>query len=186
MSALLPRVSSILLCGLMACAAPEAGVRPRRELVPGAPLFQRPWVWTDDEGAPVTFSAWAGRPLVVAAFYASCGKTCPLTLQKLRQIDAAFRAAGREVEVAVVTIDPANDSPEVLRRYRAEHHLPARWHLLRGGAAQTEEVTDLLDIHVVDLGPHVVHGSRIMVFEPAGDVARSFRCCDFDPAWAVP
>ena len=185
MSALRRRVSSILLCGLVGCAVPEAGVRPPRELLPGAPLFQRPGVWTDDQGASVTLSRWSGSTVVLGAFYASCGKTCPLTIEKLRQVDAAYRAAGRAAEFVLVTIDPGSDSPEVLRRYKEEHRLPASWHLLRGTPAQTEEVTDLLDIHVVDLGPHVVHGSRIMVFDPAGATARSFRCCDFDPAWTV-
>ena len=30
-------------------------------------LFARPWPWTDEQGASVTFSQWRGVPIVVSA-----------------------------------------------------------------------------------------------------------------------
>ena len=32
---------------------------------------------------------------------------------------------------------------------------------------------------------HLVHGSKIVVFDGKGKVARSLSCCDFDPSQAV-
>jgi cytochrome oxidase Cu insertion factor (SCO1/SenC/PrrC family) len=123
--------------------------------------------------------------MVVSAFFTSCGRTCPLTVEKLRRIEDAYRAAGRRAEFVLVTIDPGNDDAEELQRYKREHRLPEAWHLLRGSPEQTEALTDLLDLHVLALTDHVVHGSRIVVFDGRGAPARSFSCCSFDPSEAV-
>jgi protein SCO1/2 len=148
-------------------------------------LFERPWEWVDEDGRPARLAQWSGTPLVLGAFYAACGKTCPMTVSKLKAIEAAYRASGRTAEIVLVTIDPANDTPRALKAYKAEHGLPVGWHLLRGSLQQTEDFTAVLDIHVVDMTAHLAHGSRIVVFDGRGVQIRGFNCCDFDPRKAV-
>jgi cytochrome oxidase Cu insertion factor (SCO1/SenC/PrrC family) len=172
----------VLVVVAAACASQETVLRAP----PGGPsLFDRPWAWTDETGQAVQLSGWAGSTLVVSAFFTSCGRTCPLTVEKLRGVEEAYRAAGRQAEFVLITIDPGTDDPGALARYKREHHLPDAWHLLRGSAAQTEALTDLLDVHVLELSDHRVHSARIVVFDGRGAAALSFSCCNFDAAQAV-
>jgi protein SCO1 len=70
-----------------------------------------------DGGAPFTFTADDGGLLVVYFGYTSCPDVCPTTLADLR---TAFDTLGEDadrVDVAMVTIDPTVDSPEVLTGY---------------------------------------------------------------------
>ena len=68
-------------------------------------------------GEPFSFTAPEGGLLVVYFGYTSCPDVCPTTLADLTTaLDGLGEDAGR-VDVAMVTIDPAVDTPEVLTGY---------------------------------------------------------------------
>ena len=149
--------------------------RPPAEAAAGRPsLFAYPWVWTDDRGQPVRFAQWRGETVVVTVFYTSCRKTCPRTLKTLRTVEASFEHEHRAAHFLVVTLDPSNDTPDRLHEFRRSENLPEAWHLLVGSETQTRDLVDLLDIHVMDLDPHLVHEGKIVVFDSRGMAARSF------------
>lgn len=137
-------------------------------------LFTYPWVWKDELGAKVTFSRWRGEPLVVTTIFTSCRETCPRTVQKLREVHARFSREGRPPQFLLVTLDPANDTPERLRHFKQSEKLPESWHLLTGTDAATRELTQFLDIHVIDPDAHIMHDAKIVVFDATGMPSRSF------------
>lgn len=149
-------------------------------------LFARNWVWTDEQGKTVTFSQWGGSPIVVAAVYTTCTRTCPLTVEKFRAVYETFQRAGRSAEFVLVTLDPSVDTPERLREFKESRKLPGEWHLLAGGRYETLEVMDLLGIHVLDMDSHVFHDTRIAIFDERGIPSHNFACCDFDATAALP
>ena len=151
----------------------EIPVRERRSIL-------RPrWVWTDEQGESVSFERWRGIPLVVTAVYTSCTTVCPRTVAKLRRVYDAYRREEREAQFLLVTLDPTNDSPEVLQHYKTSMQLPSDWHLLRGSPSQTQELVDLLDVHLIDDAPHIAHESKVVFFDKTGTSRLSFACCDF-------
>ena len=170
-----------------------AGCEPARSMATGAApperagisLFDRPWSWADEEGRAVTFAQWRGSPLVVTTIYTSCSRTCPLTVAKLRTVYESFQRRGRDAQFLLVTLDPIFDTTERLREYKESRKLPGQWHLLRGRPRETRELADLLDVHVMDMDPHILHDARIAVFDARGVLARSFECCDFDDDMAA-
>ncbi len=137
-------------------------------------LFDRPWLWLDDHGERVAFSQWRGTPFVLAAMYTSCEETCPRTLAKLKSVYADFERDHRHAAFIVVTIDPETDTPERLRAFRASRHLPDAWHLWTGGTAETQQLIDLLGIHVMNMESHVVHDSKIVLFDERGVSASEY------------
>ena len=80
----------------------------------------------------------------------------------------ASSARGVEAQFLVVTLDPANDTPAVLQHFKTESGLPEAWHLLAGNINDTRDLRDLLGIHVIDDGPHLLHDGRILVFDEHG------------------
>jgi protein SCO1/2 len=133
-------------------------------------LFAQAWVWRDENGAEVRFDSWRGAPIVVTMIFTSCTSTCPLTIEKLRRVTDTFAHEGREATFVLVTLDPSNDTPEQLRRFKASRQLPGKWHLLRGSDEETRGLADLLQIHVLD-DAHLFHDSRIVVFDRDGNLA---------------
>jgi protein SCO1/2 len=77
--------------------------------------------FTDQDGERRTWSAVFDRPAVLAFFYSSCDnpRKCSATVTRLGSLQRAVRAAGLEerVRLALVTLDPVNDSPVIARRY---------------------------------------------------------------------
>jgi protein SCO1/2 len=172
------RLAHLALClGLCGCVAHTSpAVFPNRQPAStptgvGTPsLFAQPWVWRDEDDAEVRFDRWRGAPIVVTMFFTNCTSTCPLTIEKLRRVTDTFEHEGRAATFVLVTLDPSNDSPEQLRRFKTSRQLPGKWHLLRGSDEQTRELADLLQLHVLD-DSHVFHDARIVVFDRDGYLA---------------
>jgi cytochrome oxidase Cu insertion factor (SCO1/SenC/PrrC family) len=151
-----------------------------------ASIFAYPWVWTDDRGERVAFSRWRGQELVVTAIYTRCKSTCPRTIGKLQQIHETLRHDGRNAQFFLVTLDPETDTSETLRGFKASEGFPDSWHLLTGSVLDTRELRDVLDIHVLDDGPHLMHDAKIVVFDARGNPSRSFGGWALDDETAPP
>jgi protein SCO1/2 len=135
---------------------------------PAHSLFSYRWTWLDDRGATVALSRWRGTPVVMAAVYTTCFETCPRTLVRLRRVYDEFARAGRSAEFVVVTVDPAIDTPERLRQFRQSRSLPASWRLLTGSRRDTEQLMDVLSVHIMNMDAHLVHDSKIVLFDAEG------------------
>jgi len=74
------------------------------------------------DDAPVEMVAEPDGLLLVFFGYATCPDVCPMTLTLLKSAVAQQDAADRErVQVAMITIDPTRDTPEVFGAYLAQY-----------------------------------------------------------------
>jgi protein SCO1 len=181
--------AALFICARLAACAwlleePGSSTRPARSPAAASlqarSLYSYPWVWTDEQGEPVRLSRWRGEPLVLTLAFTSCRETCPRTIHMLRDLHARFRREGREAAFVVVTLDPRNDTPERLRRFKQTEGLPAAWHFLVGSPSSTRALGDLLGIHVVDLESHLMHDAGVVLFDADGRATRSFTGWNLD------
>ncbi len=77
---------------------------------PHAPALQL----TDQDGQPFDLSSLSGSVALVFFGYTHCTDVCPTTLADLR---TAVGASGIPAKVVFVTVDPARDTPAVLKTY---------------------------------------------------------------------
>jgi len=76
-----------------------------------------PFELTSMEGARVTSRQFVGAPMLVFFGFTHCPDICPT---KLMEVSEIFRAAGSKatnVRALFITVDPARDTPEVLKNY---------------------------------------------------------------------
>ncbi|AAF10177.1 SCO family protein [Deinococcus radiodurans] len=118
-----------LTAALLTVAAVLAGLLVYRSAAPGrgglrggtaldTPLAVPPLPLTDDRGRPTTLAASDGRLRLVFFGYARCPDVCPVTLAGLeRSYKTLSDEQRRRVQVQLVTVDPVNDTPKVLRDY---------------------------------------------------------------------
>ncbi|WP_243451085.1 SCO family protein [Sphingosinicella sp. CPCC 101087] len=98
---------------------------------PGAPPLEGasiggPFTLTSHQGRRVSDSEFAGRYRLVYFGYAFCPDVCPVDLQVLGAGLRAFEQENPEraarVQPIFITVDPARDTPQVLRDYVANFH----------------------------------------------------------------
>ncbi len=79
--------------------------------------FGRAFQLTDHRGRPASLEDFRGKAVVVFFGFTHCPDVCPTTLSELA---GALRMLGDDaarVQVVLITVDPARDTPEVLAGY---------------------------------------------------------------------
>ena len=102
--------------------------------------FQVPeWSFTDQDGNTVSSETTKDKILVVDFFFTTCGTICPKMTTRMAGLQVNLPTHDKaydDVLFLSYTVDPAHDTPEVLKAYAREHHADtARWKFLTGDAA---------------------------------------------------
>jgi protein SCO1/2 len=118
---------------------------------------------TDQLERPVRSGDLAGRVVIASFIYTNCRDICPLLSVRMQQLQERLRREGlfgTRVQLLSFTVDPARDTPAVLRAYAERHQAdPDAWRFLSG---PTDTIV-----------PLVVDGFRLGVeaLPPEGDHA---------------
>jgi protein SCO1/2 len=83
----------------------------------GGEAFGAPFTLTDQSGQPITDKAFRGHPSVVFFGFTHCPEVCPTTLFELAGYLKTLGDEGRNIHAYFVSIDPARDTPDVVKAY---------------------------------------------------------------------
>jgi cytochrome oxidase Cu insertion factor (SCO1/SenC/PrrC family) len=85
-------------------------------------------------GRTVTRADLDGQPWVANFIFTQCGGVCPVLSTRMGQLQRALAEKGMSnVRSVSFSVDPAHDTPQVLRAYAEQHHADAnRWLFLTG------------------------------------------------------
>ena len=113
---LIPVAAALLVFFLVRAGAGSAA--PRFHGTPWDPPAPAPaFTLTTHTGETATMADFHGRPVLLFFGYTHCPDVCPMTLSRLTRVLASMGERAREVQILLVTVDPANDTPEALARY---------------------------------------------------------------------
>jgi protein SCO1/2 len=141
-------VFAFLAVATIAAALAMAARRARASslalpVVGQVPSFSMP----DQHGRVVTDETLRGQVLVVDFFYATCVTSCPILTRRMLDVQKAL--AGREgqlgralpVHLVSITLDPDNDTPDVLRAYAQRAGADDnRWSFLSGRSGDLDRI----------------------------------------------
>jgi protein SCO1/2 len=160
--------SVIALAGLAACSKQEPwALNDITGLMP--PLE---FSLSDQNGQAVNAATYRGRLTVLYFGYTHCPDVCPTTLATLSQAIRNLGADADKVRVLFVTVDPARDTPAVLKRY-VNAFGPA-FVGLRGDDAALEALTRRYRVAYSREKPDargnydVTHSSALFIFDANG------------------
>ena len=108
-------LTSLSIAALLVSAAVAHTVLPSDTLSGVMP--DAPFNLVDQHGQPFTEADLAGQPTAVFFGFTSCPDVCPMTLANLGALIEEAGATG--LRVVMVTVDPANDTPEAMGEYLA-------------------------------------------------------------------
>jgi protein SCO1/2 len=144
---------------------PNKGVAPG-DAVPDFALV-------DQTGKTVRLSQFRGTPVAVTFAYTRCpvATACPMTMTKFAKIDAAL-AKKNYGELLSITVDPANDTPAVLRDFASRIGAdPKRWKFLTGDPKAVARAAESFGVLYYPDHGQIVHGQAVAVVDPQGRLA---------------
>lgn len=160
-----------LLLGLGGCRG-EAAEPPLKGAAIGAPFSL-----INQDGQRVSEQSFAGRYRLLYFGFANCPDVCPVDLAViaagLRRFEEAEPERAERVQPIFITVDPARDTPAVLKRYVANFH--PRLVGLTGTSAEIEAVKrghgvyGMADQENGAGGYNVNHSRLILLMGPQGE-----------------
>jgi protein SCO1/2 len=169
-------------------AAPPAAPDIRQ---PGETLADARFV--DQNGEPASLSAYRGHRVALTFIYTRCPlpEFCPLmdrhfaTVQKTLQSTPALA----DVRLVTVTLDPAFDTPAVLKPYAARRGAdPQRWSFLTGEPGEINKFGSQLGIYV-EHNPEnpvdITHNLRTVIIDTEGRLAKVHNGNSWTPSELV-
>lgn len=178
-------IPSLILCaglagslrGATCCAADDAATAAAAPAAAAVladdSLYQLNATFTDDTGATRTLAAFAGEPVVLTMFFASCGYACPMLTNDMATVREALPPAVRErVHFVMVSFDTDRDTVPALQAYRERMHLTGDWTLLRGATGDVRTLAMLLGVQFRrESSGDYAHSNLITVLDARGAIA---------------
>ena len=141
------------------------------------------------DGARVALQDFRGKIVAVTFIYTSCPDICPLLTEMLAGVQDELGADfGPRVAFVSITVDPARDTPEVLKAYaQGVGANPAGWSFLTGEVAAVREVARRYGV----VGPRRARGrdrphAAHLAGRPAGRAARAVSRLPLRPRGVPP
>ncbi|NEZ05043.1 SCO family protein [Wenzhouxiangella sp. XN201] len=136
-------------------------------------LFHLDAEWRTQQGEPFRLEQLAGRPTVITMIYGSCTTACPVLVNDARRIDRAAPVSIQDdLQVVIVSFDPARDTPERMADYADSYEVDAeRWHFLHGDPADIRTLAAVLGVRYRDNGDGTFdHSNLISLLDTTGRV----------------
>lgn len=105
----------VALLGLAGCKPPAPPAFKSTDITGAS--FARDFSLTDHNGTPRTLADFRGKAVAVFFGYIHCPDVCPTTLGDLAAAMKLLGPDARRVQVLFVTLDPARDTPDVLKAF---------------------------------------------------------------------
>jgi protein SCO1/2 len=173
---MLPRPLSLPLAALALALAGCSGAAPEPPPLEGATMGGS-FTLTDQNGARISDSAFAGKYRLIYFGYTFCPDVCPVDMQVigagLRRFEAEDGARAARVQPIFITVDPARDTPAVLRAFAANFH--PRIIALTGSEAEIADAARKFRIYYergepgAGGGYMVDHNRMIVLYGPRGE-----------------
>lgn len=97
---------------------------------------------TNQEGKNITQDFYKGKVYVVEFFFSTCPTICPIMNENMVGIDKLYKSSP-DFGIASITIDPANDTPKVLKEHAKLLGMSnPNWNLLTGDKAYIFELSN--------------------------------------------
>ena len=115
--------------------------------LPGDSLYHLQAGFTDLHGQSLQWAALQGRPQLVSMLYGNCSLMCPLILENAKAVQKQLSPEQRaRLGVAMITLDPARDTPAALAEVAERNRTPADWQYLQPDADDVRAVASVLDV----------------------------------------
>ena len=134
-----------------------------------------PFELVTQEGKPFSSAALKGKYWIVDLIFTHCGGTCPVLTANMASMQKAL-AKAYDVELVSISVDPNNDTPEVLADYAKRYNADTKnWTFLTGKVQTIYTIAKdgfKLTVDSVsgdEMNP-IVHSERFVLVDKTGTI----------------
>lgn len=149
-----------------------------RAQVPAGPavLFDTPaFALTDQNGRPFGDADLRGEVYVADFIFTSCAGVCPMMSQNMANLQ---KELPKDVRLVSFTVDPATDTPPVLKKYAARYDADdARWHFLTGTKDAIFDVASGMKLTALPATADqpILHSEKFLLVDGEGHVRGAYN-----------
>ena len=146
---------------------------------------------TTQADEPLRWQDLRGKVVLVSFVFTTCGGSCPATTHRMSQVGQALAGKGLlkddRVRLLSITLDPARDTPEALRKYMKAYDAdPAHWTFLTGPREQVGKVHAAWGMWARPAANgQFDHPSRVFLVDGRARVREIYNLDFFKPAWVL-
>ncbi len=96
---------------------------------------------TNQDGKKFGTEELSGSVVLVNFIFTRCPSVCPVMTKSMSQVQERLKATAKSIQLVSITVDPENDTPEVLKKYA--HSYGARhqtWNFLTGSKEEIRKI----------------------------------------------
>jgi len=150
----------------------------------------------NQDNREIRIQDYRGKALLLTFIYTRCPvpEYCTLMSNNFAQVD---RELGRDSDIyskthlLSISIDPAHDTPQVLRSYGAAHteryqnETFAHWEFGTGTKEQVKDIAEFFGLRYFPEKDQIIHGLRTVIVSPDGKVAKVYNGNEWKPEEVV-
>lgn len=146
----------------------------------------------NQDGKRVSFHKYRGQALVLTFIYTRCPLPdyCPLMTDQFAEIDKALKqdsVSYPKTHLLSISVDPAYDTPQVLREYGARHagvdpRAFERWEFASGSQDEVKKAATYFGMQYWEEEGQIIHLLKTAVIAPDGKLVKLYTGNDWKPA----
>lgn len=146
---------------------------------------------TNQNGERISLDTFRGEPLILTFVFTRCPlpNFCPrmsTNFEKLQAVIKTATGALAQTRLLSITLDPAFDTPQVLREYGGFHQADPRiWTFASGDEKEIDALTRAFSVYRENEGGTLSHGLATALIDKNGKVAKIWRGNGWTPAEVV-
>ena len=129
--------------------------------------------WQNQDAEELHLKDLKGKNLVMVMIFTSCRTACPILVGDMKKIHAKIEKNKlKDTSLVLISIDPTNDTPEVLKKFAAERNMDSEPGIfLRSDEESTREFANVLAVKYKKISPiEFSHSNIISVFNRNGEL----------------
>ena len=129
--------------------------------------------WQNQDAEELQLKDLKGKNLVMVMIFTSCRTACPILVGDMKKIHAKIEKNKlKDTSLVLISIDPTNDTPEVLKKFAAERNMDSEpWIFLRSDEESIREFANVLAVKYKKISPiEFSHSNIISVFNRNGEL----------------
>ncbi len=176
-----------MFLSLLLSAAAPVPPPSRLAVIQPAPEF----TLTTQAGAALEFASLNGKVRLVGFIFTTCSGSCPATTHRMGQVQQLLKERGLlkdgRVQLLSITLDPARDTPEVLRNYMRIYDAdPASWTFLTGSPEEIQKTVGAWGMWARPAANgQLDHPSRVYLVDARGRVREIYNLDFLKAPWVV-
>ena len=149
----------------------------KKESWPEMSVFHMKSKWKNEDGKDFQLKDFGGTPTVFAMVYTSCKHTCPMITSKVAQVQSQLpeKLKGK-VQLALISFDPEQDTPENLNKYKKKRKLGKEWTLLTGTESGIRQLAAVVGVNYKkEKSGDFSHSNIVTLLDQNGEVVEQVK-----------